>query len=210
MQTLAGRKEGRMNTPPRSRFGEALLPCPFCGSADVDRHFALTDLEPGKKYDPGCMSCGATAPIEVWNKALRGAVNQQGCSGSNGALQQSGGSAPSPEVLAAIKAGPELLSPLHADARKFGKKRETAEEFAERIVRMVLSAGSEKQAQLPGAIWLAAWFHETYERLAPQYGYETKQETRAFDATTPNGKLMIAVCRELREALTRKGVANGE
>lgn len=51
-----------------------LLPCPFCGSDDVDRHFALTDLEPGKKYDPGCMKCGATAPIEVWNKAPRSAA----------------------------------------------------------------------------------------------------------------------------------------
>lgn len=44
---------------------------------------------------------------------------------------------------------------------------------------------------------LALRFHEVYERLAPSFGYETRQETRAFDPTTPNGKLMIAVCGEL-------------
>lgn len=45
---------------------------------------------------------------------------------------------------------------------------------------------------------LARRFHETYERLAPQFGYETRQETRQFDPTTPNGRLMIAVCAALR------------
>lgn len=54
---------------------------------------------------------------------------------------------------------------------------------------------------MPGAIRLAVLFHETYERLAPQYGYETRPETRVFDASSQNGKLMIAVCRELRDAL---------
>lgn len=44
---------------------------------------------------------------------------------------------------------------------------------------------------------LARKFHEIYERLAPQFGYETRKETRQFDPTTPNGKLMIAVCAEL-------------
>ncbi len=40
---------------------------------------------------------------------------------------------------------------------------------------------------------LARKFHETYERLAPVYGYETRKETREFDPTSPNGRLMIAV-----------------
>lgn len=48
---------------------------------------------------------------------------------------------------------------------------------------------------------LARRFHETYERLAPSFGYETRTETRQFDSTTPNGKLMIAVCSELAPAL---------
>ena len=36
-------------------------------------------------------------------------------------------------------------------------------------------------------------FHDTYERLAPTFGYETREETRQFDPTSPNGALMIAV-----------------
>ena len=47
------------------------------------------------------------------------------------------------------------------------------------------------------AIKLACIFHELYEKHAPNYGYETREETRVFNASTPNGKLMIAVCREI-------------
>ena len=46
---------------------------------------------------------------------------------------------------------------------------------------------------------LARWLHDTYERLAPEFGYETRAETRQFDPTTPNGRLMIAVCGELQK-----------
>ncbi len=45
---------------------------------------------------------------------------------------------------------------------------------------------------------LAILFHETYERLAPTFGYETRVESRAFDPESKNGQLMIAVCAELR------------
>lgn len=49
---------------------------------------------------------------------------------------------------------------------------------------------------------LARRFHDAYERLAPEYGYETRPETRTFDPTTPNGRLMVAVCeRLLREGM---------
>jgi hypothetical protein len=44
---------------------------------------------------------------------------------------------------------------------------------------------------------LAMLFHETYERLAPQFGYETRTETRVFDPNSNNGRLMTAVCEEL-------------
>jgi hypothetical protein len=47
------------------------------------------------------------------------------------------------------------------------------------------------------ALAVAKRFHEAYERLAPQFGYETRKETRAFDPNSPNGKLMVAVCKEL-------------
>jgi hypothetical protein len=41
---------------------------------------------------------------------------------------------------------------------------------------------------------LARRFHDTYERLAPQFGYETRADTKAFDPNSPNGRLMMAVC----------------
>jgi hypothetical protein len=50
------------------------------------------------------------------------------------------------------------------------------------------------------AIALAVKFHDTYERLAPRFGYETRTETRKFDPETPNGKLMIAVCVEILQS----------
>lgn len=43
----------------------------------------------------------------------------------------------------------------------------------------------------------ARLFHDTYERLAPRFGYETRQDTKQFDPTSKNGKLMIAVCGEV-------------
>ena len=49
------------------------------------------------------------------------------------------------------------------------------------------------------ALALAKQFHDTYERLAPKYGYETRPDTRQFDADSPNGRLMVAVCREIIE-----------
>ena len=50
---------------------------------------------------------------------------------------------------------------------------------------------------------LAKAFHDTYEKLAPQYGYETRDDTKEFDANSPNGQLMIAVCRKIKSILDR-------
>lgn len=47
---------------------------------------------------------------------------------------------------------------------------------------------------------LAIWFHALYEKFAPNFGYETNLETRVFDKSSPNGKLMIAVCKEILQA----------
>lgn len=41
---------------------------------------------------------------------------------------------------------------------------------------------------------LAKEFHNIYEALAPEFGYETREETREFDKESKNGRLMIAVC----------------
>jgi hypothetical protein len=43
----------------------------------------------------------------------------------------------------------------------------------------------------------AAMFHGLYEKYAPEYGYETREDTKEFDPETPNGKLMIRVVNEL-------------
>ena len=50
---------------------------------------------------------------------------------------------------------------------------------------------------------LARLFHDTYERLAPSFGYETRADTKAFDPETPNGRLMIAVCGQIAASLSR-------
>ena len=44
---------------------------------------------------------------------------------------------------------------------------------------------------------IARHFHDTYERLAPSFGYETRPDTKAFDPASANGRLMIAVCSEI-------------
>lgn len=44
---------------------------------------------------------------------------------------------------------------------------------------------------------LAARFHAIYERLAPSFGYETREDTREFNPTSANGRLMTAVCEEI-------------
>jgi hypothetical protein len=45
----------------------------------------------------------------------------------------------------------------------------------------------------PEAKALAVLFHDTYEKLAPKYAYETRPETRKFSPNSKNGKLMLAV-----------------
>ena len=53
---------------------------------------------------------------------------------------------------------------------------------------------------------LAQNFHDTYERLAPRYGYETGTSTKIFDPNSPNGKLMIAVCKTILFELKAYGL----
>lgn len=51
--------------------------------------------------------------------------------------------------------------------------------------------------RLYSSIKLAKLFHDTYETLAPNFGYTTREDTREFREDTPNGKLMIAVCQSI-------------
>lgn len=50
---------------------------------------------------------------------------------------------------------------------------------------------------------VACRFHETYERLAPQYGYETRPESAVAWEQVPenNRRLMVAVAAEVLDWL---------
>jgi hypothetical protein len=50
---------------------------------------------------------------------------------------------------------------------------------------------------------LAEFFHTTYERLAPQYGYKTREESAVPWSEVPddNKQLMIATCAEVLRKL---------
>lgn len=40
-------------------------------------------------------------------------------------------------------------------------------------------------------------FHDTYEKLASEYTYETREDTKVFDISSNNGKLMYATVNEI-------------
>lgn len=60
---------------------------------------------------------------------------------------------------------------------------------------------------------VARLFHQTYEKLAPYYGYETRPETREFDPNTANGRLMLHTVQNVLEQValpdTRESFAAG-
>lgn len=55
---------------------------------------------------------------------------------------------------------------------------------------------------------LARLFHETYERLAPRYGYATREESAVAWESLPNDNrhLMTAVAKEVLEELKERGL----
>jgi len=65
-----------------------------------------------------------------------------------------------------------------------------------------------EQVNSPTPLDLAERFHEAYERLAPDFGYTTRPETRRFDPGSPNGRLMVAVCSEVLRAIPVAKTAN--
>ena len=73
--------------------------------------------------------------------------------------------------------------------------------FSDKIMSgMILfweSQGLPRRTNSLSPLELAKLFHETYERLAPSFGYQTRPDTRNFRPDTPNGRLMIAVAAEL-------------
>ena len=61
------------------------------------------------------------------------------------------------------------------------------------------------ETKLKASEELAKKFHETYERLAPDFGYETREASAKpwKDVPENNKQLMIAVCGEILKALTQ-------
>ena len=51
---------------------------------------------------------------------------------------------------------------------------------------------------------LAKKFHNIYEELAPEFGYETRKGTREFSEHTSNGQLMIATCERLLDEFSHE------
>jgi hypothetical protein len=68
----------------------------------------------------------------------------------------------------------------------------------ERRAKQGATAGACLDAEI-----LARRFHETYERLAPSFGYTTRPETAVpwEQVPAPNRQLMVAVCEELLHEL---------
>ena len=58
-------------------------------------------------------------------------------------------------------------------------------------------------------IEIAKLFHDTYEKLAPEYGYKTREDTKEFDPFSPNGRLMIEVCRLVGNKSHTLGIQKG-
>jgi hypothetical protein len=71
------------------------------------------------------------------------------------------------------------------------------EEKLKHINKIIIPKEEPKQETLEEAAELALVFHNTYEKLAPSFGYETRQDTKEFDFKSNNGRLMVAVCSEV-------------
>ena len=69
--------------------------------------------------------------------------------------------------------------------------------------------GYPSQPQEPGELLpegLAKLFHDNYERLAPLYGYKTRDESAVDwkDVPSNNKNLMIATCRAVLDKILTK------
>lgn len=75
-------------------------------------------------------------------------------------------------------------------------------EFSD-IIKIYKAWGKKKEVNPEE---LARKFHETYEKLAPKFGYKTRKESSVSWDKVPekNKNLMIAVCKEINKILIEK------
>ena len=73
------------------------------------------------------------------------------------------------------------------------------EEFQGRLIENESAVSKSAFSDGLGAAALAKRFHETYEKLAPQFNYKTREESKGAWDEVPeaNKKLMIATCAEI-------------
>jgi hypothetical protein len=90
----------------------------------------------------------------------------------------------------------EVENKWEGNGTMFGFKMGNASPDGEFVNKIIIPKEEPKQETLE-EVELAILFHNTYERLAPSFGYETRVDTKLFETTTPNGMLMIAVCKEI-------------
>jgi hypothetical protein len=148
----------------------------------------------GIDYAKGCPDCdecrfppdGATPPSQVAGSGM-GELLACECGGK-----------------AEVVYGPDIRFPEARPAWRAQCKTCDGPTYTRRTREQAVEVWNEKHltaqpAPVVGgdALALAVRFHETYERLAPSFGYETRTDTRTFDPESKNGKLMVAVCREL-------------
>jgi hypothetical protein len=93
---------------------------------------------------------------------------------------------------------------LHADAVIYATPRSAAEAGWQACESGL--AERKMSEYLTDPLALAVLFHVTYEKLAPQKGYETRTETRVFDPESANGRLMIATCAAIQKAIRGEAV----
>lgn len=68
-------------------------------------------------------------------------------------------------------------------------------DFPKKETAQAVQQEREKERETITPEKLASIFHDTYESLAPSFGYETREDTKDFDLKSKNGKLMVAVCK---------------
>lgn len=98
-----------------------------------------------------------------------------------------------------------LIRPSDDAADPVPLSKERIQEIVDYAVGRPSKAGerieAKAQSEQSRAEELAQRFHETYERLAPSFGYETRKESAKPWADVPeqNKRLMVAVCAEIMQ-----------
>lgn len=181
-----------------------LSPCPFCGTGEylsMQRPGSLTADMPARPHRVVCTHIDhdtVIGPTAFGEHAARAAWNKRALA-----------SQPTPSAV-----GEERVAVLEAffDGFQSGEREGFFAGYSKGHADTERNPATAWKAHRPTSALttttsspingeaLARRFHEIYERRAPEFGYETRTETRQFDPTTPNGQLMVAVCSEIATA----------